>query len=223
VEQQLASAPRTLTSDYIFLFCKLTSTYLTFNQPINQLPVLNPSMTRETPAIFTVLESSSLKKVSYYKEVTKFIETLKLDERYPSQEGWEVVLTGHSLGGGLAIISGAQTATRTVSFSGPNAILSRHQFEPPVEIEALDKYVFNVIPDRDPIPMTDDPARLRQYIDCTASMTDVVACHSINRSMCELLYKCGADGRPIPCACVTKYKYDAPLDDSAMDCPNYEA
>jgi lipase ATG15 len=164
-----------------------------------------------------VLESSSLKKVSYYKEVTRFVQSVQ--EAFRAQDGWEVVLTGHSLGGGLAIISGAQTSSRTVSFSGPNAVLSRHQFDPELELDGLHEFVFNVIPDRDPIPMTDDPARLRQYIECTADVTDVVACHSINRSLCELLYKCGADGRPIPCACVHKYGYDAPLDGSADRCP----
>ena len=49
---------------------------------------------------------------------------------------------GHSLGGGLSIITGAQTGTPAVALSGPNAMLSRRSFDPRISIEDLDSKTF---------------------------------------------------------------------------------
>jgi putative lipase involved disintegration of autophagic bodies len=51
-------------------------------------------------------------------------------------------VVGHSLGGGLAIITGAQKGVPAVALSGPNAMLSRKSFDPPISREALDKKTF---------------------------------------------------------------------------------
>ena len=48
-------------------------------------------------------QSESLEKISFYKLTTKFVEYLKELEQFDA-----VHVTGHSLGGGLAIITGAQ-------------------------------------------------------------------------------------------------------------------
>jgi putative lipase involved disintegration of autophagic bodies len=53
-----------------------------------------------------------------------------------------LMMTGHSLGGGLAIISGAQTGVDAVALSGPNAMLSGISFRPPITADALDKHTF---------------------------------------------------------------------------------
>jgi lipase ATG15 len=51
-------------------------------------------------------------------------------------------VTGHSLGGGLAIITGSQTQVAAVALSGPNAMLSRNSFQPPLSVDHLDQYTF---------------------------------------------------------------------------------
>ena len=86
-------------------------------------------------------------------------------------------------GGGLAIITGAQSNSNSVAISGPNAKLSRDSFSPPLTVEDLNTYTFNVIPNRDPIPMIDDVARLYQNIDCTSPANDFFGCHDIARSI----------------------------------------
>ena len=58
-------------------------------------------------------------------------------------------ITGASLGGGLAIISGAQTGVAAVAISGLGAELSRHTLNPPVTLAQINEHVFNWIPDRD--------------------------------------------------------------------------
>jgi lipase ATG15 len=53
-----------------------------------------------------------------------------------------VGITGHSLGGGLAIISGAQAGALAVALSGPNAMLSRKSFRPSLSVDSLNEYTF---------------------------------------------------------------------------------
>ena len=50
------------------------------------------------------------------------------------------------IAGGLSIITGAQTDIPAVAVSGPNAMLSRLSFEPPLSVEALNSKTFNIIP-----------------------------------------------------------------------------
>jgi lipase ATG15 len=113
-------------------------------------------------------------------------------------------------GGGIAIITGAQTGIPAIGISGPNAYISRDTFEPKLTEDALNTKVFNVMPNRDIIPLVDDPGNLFQKIQCRAPIGRVFACHSITRSLCEIMYQCGSQGRPGICECATKYGYPVP-------------
>jgi len=94
-------------------------------------------------AAVSSLDSAAIEKVAFYKDTTRFVNLIKADvpDRYSG-----VVATGHSLGGGLAIITGAQADVPAVAVSGPNAMLSKRSFEPPITKEALDTRTFNIIP-----------------------------------------------------------------------------
>jgi lipase ATG15 len=111
----------------------------------------------------TWLESDSIKRVSFYIETTAFVQSLQKSGNYGG-----IQVTGHSLGGGLAIITGAQTGAPAVALSGPNSMISRNSFDPPVSVEALNTKTFNIVPNRDPVPMFDDKAQLFQNIECRA-------------------------------------------------------
>jgi len=155
--------------------------------------------------IVTQLESKSITKVSYYRETRGFVDYLK------EVKGFErLLVTGHSLGGGLAIITGAESNTSVVAISGPNAMLSRDSFIPPVTVENLNTLTFNVIPARDPVAKIDDKARLYQNINCTAAPNNIAGCHAITRSLCEIQYTCGTGDRPVLCECVLDYGYPEP-------------
>lgn len=108
------------------------------------------------------------------------------------------------------MITGAQTQTPSVGLSGPNAKLSRFTFEPEVTIENLDKYTFNIVPDRDPVPRIDDLAKNYQRISCRSAPNAPVDCHYGKRSLCEIMYTCGSNGRPVPCYCAAEYGYPEP-------------
>lgn len=113
-------------------------------------------------------------------------------------------------GGGLAIITGAQSNTSAVAISGVNAKLSRGTFVPPITVDALDRLTFNVVPNNDPVAMVDDKALLFQQINCTAATNNMIGCHDSSRSICELQYTCGSVDRPVLCECVLEYGYPVP-------------
>ena len=101
------------------------------------------------------------------------------------------------------MISGAQSQVPAVALSGPNAVISRRTFSPPVSIQNLERYTFNIVPDRDVVPRLDDLSQNYQRIKCRSGLNDPLSCHFGRRSMCEVLLQCGSKGRPIPCHCIT--------------------
>ena len=101
----------------------------------------------ELVTLINSLQSSLITQVSYYTTVTPFAEYVRSD---PDYDG--VILTGHSLGGGIAIISSAQSEIPAIAISGPNAMLSRGSFSPTLSKEAPNRHTFNVVPDRDMVP-----------------------------------------------------------------------
>ena len=109
------------------------------------------------------------------------------------------------------MISGAQKQVPAVAVSGLNIFLSRLTFSPRLEVEDLNRYTFNIIPDKDPAPRIDVPAEHYKHINCKASFNNFKNfCHDIVGSLCELLYTCGSLNRPIPCECVNRFKYELP-------------
>lgn len=117
-----------------------------------------------------------------------------------------LIITGHSLGGGVAIVAGARLKIPAIAFSGPNAMLSRLKFN--ITTENLNKYPLNVVPERDPFPQTDDPGLIVEHIRCRAPITEgSVACHEVVRSACELQYICGSGSRPPIADCNERFDY----------------
>lgn len=154
--------------------------------------------------LVSVIQADSLDEVAYYKETVAFVNDLL-------QAGQDnITITGHSLGGGLAMITGAQTQRPAVALSGPNNVLSRKSFSPSLSKEDLDRLTFNIIPDRDPVAMIDDRSMNFQKIRCLAPKSNPADCHSGMRSLCEVSYQCGTKNRAFPCACYWKYGYPKP-------------
>jgi lipase ATG15 len=156
--------------------------------------------------VIKTVESTSIDRVSFYRTTTAFVNSLLQNGTYG-----HIQVAGHSLGGGLSIITGAQTGVPAVAVSGPNAMISRKTFDPPLSVEALNKFTFNIIPDRDVVPMIDDRAELFQQIRCRAPYNNFLACHDSPRSLCEIITTCGTGNRPALCECATKYGYPIPL------------
>jgi lipase ATG15 len=77
--------------------------------------------------VVSYVEDPQLKAVAYYKFISDFVNDLKSNNyTYQGKMFDNLRITGASLGGGLAIISGAQTQTTAVAISGINAVLARN-------------------------------------------------------------------------------------------------
>ena len=108
-------------------------------------------MITELVLIINGLQSESVERVSFYKLTTKFAKELKANTSLLSDDPLSydtVQVTGHSLGGGLSMITGAQAGIPAIGLSGPNALISGRSFDPPINHEQLNKYAFNIIPNR---------------------------------------------------------------------------
>jgi len=123
----------------------------------------------------TTLETQNIGKVSYYKEISAFIKYLE-----DTEGKTDIRVTGHSLGGGLALISGAQTKHPAIGLSAPNAMLSRRTFSPPVTVGELNNFTFNIVPNRDLVPRIDDVADLFQRIECRTDANNFLGCHAVS-------------------------------------------
>ena len=151
------------------------------------------------------LETESVKKVSYYVETTEFVNYLRESEKYTKVE-----ITGHSLGGGLALITGAQTKTKAVGISAPSAVMGRLAVTPKVSLDDIKRYSYTVIPSRDLVSHLGGRHANSAKVKCRAEVNDPFACHFAYTSLCELLYSCGSNvKRPVYCECV-KFGYPEP-------------
>eukprot|EP00535_Pseudo-nitzschia_heimii_P003283 CAMPEP_0197180138 /NCGR_PEP_ID=MMETSP1423-20130617/4847_1 /TAXON_ID=476441 /ORGANISM="Pseudo-nitzschia heimii, Strain UNC1101" /LENGTH=1026 /DNA_ID=CAMNT_0042630161 /DNA_START=184 /DNA_END=3265 /DNA_ORIENTATION=+ len=131
---------------------------------LNPLGFLWDPILDEVVYMINSVQSQNLKEVSYYRFTTEFVEAL-----YSGYEGRtfdNLRVTGASLGGGVAILTGAITGASAIAFSGLNAMFSRRTFLPPITREQLNTRVFNTIPERDPIANIDKPGMLYQRMQC---------------------------------------------------------
>jgi lipase ATG15 len=164
--------------------------------------------------VINSVESDLLGRIGYYRVTTAFVnDLLENNYTYEGKSFHTLRLTGHSLGGGVAMVTAAQTKgdALAVGISGVNSVLARHTFVPPLTLEALNTRVFNVIPDRDLIARVGDHARLFQELGCRAPSNSLFGCHDAGRTICELLYTCGSDPRPVLCWCAEEFGYPEPI------------
>ena len=129
----------------------------------------------------TMVQSSNttIDQSRYYYEVLEdyVIETKKQRN---------VILTGHSLGGGLSKIVGSRNGVDAVTFSGPGVMLSRKKFD--LTEESINRHCVSVKPAIDLVPQIDIDGGLVQHIDCHGT---IVTCHAIVHTTRKLIGSCG--------------------------------
>mmetsp|Transcript_56692 Transcript_56692/g.145917 ORF Transcript_56692/g.145917 Transcript_56692/m.145917 type:complete len:597 (-) Transcript_56692:69-1859(-) len=111
------------------------------------------------------------------------------------KDGYQVVVTGHSLGGGIAAIVGADTQLPTLAISPPGTWFSVGRFR--VSEDALESAVTVIRPHHDAVPTVDVQIGFVQNIKCTAN--NPVSCHLLGQTVKTLYASCGdARGRSLP-------------------------
>lgn len=112
-------------------------------------------------------------------------ETLKL-KAASVEQGYELVLTGHSLGGTLAVVAGAHAHVPVLAFSAPGQFYLEQRFG--INPQDVRESAVNVLPLKDPYAWVDEQLGVQQIIQCKAFGTE---CHSLSRTVCEMHRSCG--------------------------------
>jgi len=113
-------------------------------------------------------------------------ESARIWQSKSKEDGYELVLTGHSLGGILAGIAAAKVGVQALTFSPPGEYYDMSRFG--ASEDQFERNVFTVNPHKDVVPQVDKQAGTVQRIECTAS---AFHCHSLERTAGALYYNCG--------------------------------
>jgi len=129
-------------------------------------------------------------RINPHEELLAEVEAFTKD--HPRGE-WTTVLTGHSLGGSYANLVAGLTQTPSFTFSAPGLkMISKEIGIKDVQTD-LYSYVINVVPEYDPVPVTDKQVGTRVDIPCTKELTSIASigsCHSDLRTLAMLVMAC---------------------------------
>ena len=98
-----------------------------------------------------------------------------------------VVIVGHSLGGGLAKIFGRLVKKQAISLSGPGVNAFHNLWEYEGDADNFELTAIDLIPDMDLVPRVDISGGSVFRIVCNENPLD---CHSKELSLCEVLIMC---------------------------------
>ncbi|KAL7540552.1 hypothetical protein ACHAXR_010204 [Thalassiosira sp. AJA248-18] len=158
--------------------------------------------------------SDHLQKSDYYRITTDFVNDLLLNNYTIDGKNFQWLrTTGVSLGGGLALITGAQTDAYAFAYSGPNPTLARKTWDPPITMEQLSHHVINIKPENDFVSSIGDVVPNHQLVQCRDWPAKVHNCHSFWRIFCEYMFTCGSpvDRSGAFCDCADKWGYPKPI------------
>ena len=137
----------------------------------------------------------------------KLLQDAYIDNEYSFYKN--VVIVGHSLGGGLAKLLGRLVKKEAISLSGPgvNAFHSLWQYEG--RSENFEISVIDLVPDMDLVPRVETSGGTVYRIICKAG---VFRCHKKTMSLCEVLIMCRNPNYEIYCKNIARLSKEA-IDD----------
>lgn len=146
-----------------------------------------------------IYHMASLKRLSHRSDesrrfyVLKMIKILeKIYRKYQDKKTFIVV--GHSLGGGLAKLSGIALNFTDVliSVSGPGITHAHATVDQTkdVPMETINRRIFNIYHDRDLVPWIDKQEGLIQIVTCPSEFKRL-QCHYVAPLFCHVVRICG--------------------------------
>eukprot|EP00802_Teleaulax_amphioxeia_P012014 Tamp_12052.p1 GENE.Tamp_12052~~Tamp_12052.p1 ORF type:complete len:389 (-),score=62.06 Tamp_12052:264-1430(-) len=147
-----------------------------------------------------LLDSMGLPDPEYkYQGLVRYIKNVIIPRLPPHHE---LVLTGHSLGGGIAHITAALLNLPVVAFSPPGAYqsISKHLYWNAKERRQMHDAAHNrtvtFLPENDMMGhMFDSHGGLVQTMTCNTDHLGPVGCHLLENTICNLISHCGNDPR----------------------------
>ncbi|KNE58435.1 hypothetical protein AMAG_04005 [Allomyces macrogynus ATCC 38327] len=130
--------------------------------------------------------------VAQYLAFSRFLYAVEVEAytRALVQSGQKVLVTGHSLGGGLAQVVASRVQVPGVAISGPGLGMSYLAYD--TTVEAIAKWTVNVVPFSDPVPMADDQVAAQVHLPCHQSVPS--NCHSIKNTLQTIEDMCAGIG-----------------------------
>lgn len=152
-------------------------------------PVLNQMPSGLVQWVLSIPGVGILNPDATYTTLTEYVERRKgaLCASHAAGE-CRLLITGHSLGGGMASLAGATSAVKAVSFSGPGLYWSVDRFG--ITQDALEEYVTIVKPQYDLVPRVDENDGTVADINCPYAY-NYLACHGISLTAVTLYENCG--------------------------------
>lgn len=158
---------------------------------------------RATSAVVISEMHSILKKLAISDDEWHYDEILEYVRQLPRSQ--EVVITGHSLGGGMALVIGSLTDRLTIAIQPPGVYysLAKHKVQKEggkgQDVRVHTQSVSLTI-EGDWIQHFDGHGGLVQTIVCDQSKTMQLGCHMLEGAICHLLRHCGdSSGRFVAC------------------------
>ncbi|KAJ3355168.1 hypothetical protein GGF32_002149 [Allomyces javanicus] len=130
--------------------------------------------------------------VAQYLAFSRFLYSVEVEAytRALVQSGQKVLVTGHSLGGGLAQVVASRVQVPGVAISGPGLGMSYLAYD--TTVEAIAKWTVNVVPFSDPVPMADDQVAAQVHLPCHQAVPS--NCHSIKNTLQTIEDMCAGIG-----------------------------
>eukprot|EP00928_Gymnodinium_smaydae_P062649 TRINITY_DN46467_c0_g1_i1.p1 TRINITY_DN46467_c0_g1~~TRINITY_DN46467_c0_g1_i1.p1 ORF type:complete len:656 (+),score=57.18 TRINITY_DN46467_c0_g1_i1:54-2021(+) len=151
------------------------------NRVVPVLEVLPTSFVRE------IVDTTFLRRSLHRPESNwGLIRATQRWKQKSDEEGFQFLVTGHSLGGISAAWMGASVGAPAVAFSPPGEYYSLQRMG--IKDQDVRTSLIAVQPALDAVPLVDVQSGFTQHIHCSAG---VDKCHSILRTMCELYRVCG--------------------------------
>merc|ERR1712151_612662 len=101
-------------------------------------------------------------------------------------KGYSIIVTGHSLGGGLAGVASAAHQIQGVGFSAPGLLYQTKRMG--ISNQDLQFTFTEIQPQNDVVPRADVQMGAINWIKCAK---DPLTCHMVAKTSCELWRRCG--------------------------------
>ena len=160
-------------------------------------------------AIFTLLNTISLSQLeSLNSQIINWLLTIPLRllekftlfERYTESLEYyiekeiakingtrNILIAGHSLGGGLSKFLGLKYHKESIAFSGPGITPLEFKLKNEINYKYYKMDLIDVIPDYDVIPRIENTAGIKYRVLCDKGF---FGCHSIERTICQIGATC---------------------------------